>query len=379
MSVETVTLPISPDQIWGPDNPPLDGSQLYTYDDLINAPVGFMATDTRKLRYPGLEPGIDAYNPSGKADVRVWEHSVKPTPVVTARTEESRGAYNAVSRFCEYDARSGNLREIRGLRRLPWEDPTLQVTPDGLIIATGIHVVWNSRDTSRVDRLFNEVYVGDSLENLQYAGQFADGFKDDRVDPGVVYLRPQGGEYDEGKITYTVLEDDSTAALEDALRSGTPTRRDRVTGPGKEIVLDELCRMARFVGAAGIFAAGTWGGPNSILSLGQWNLVESHAATREPGSPPDYRIYEGFNMLHQPQTNEVRIFRPHLTVNDFPPAGAKTKALRRVFFTGGMYDVEVGPDYEIAGKTTGGLGDKEMCDSGFRTVRPLGELMASNA
>lgn len=354
--------------VWSTDNPPLDGSAQYTYADLQSAPAGFVTADGGKLFYPELEEGVDAYNPSGVAD-----------GAILVRTEEAKGAYKAVTRFCVLIGNS--VFELSDTLRRPWEDPTIQIERDAhgnsLYIATGVHVEWNEHDPTKIDRFYTEIYGGSALGDMTYWGQTVDGYKDLRSNNLALMMRPQGGEYQEGKMTYLKLED-APGALEDALRSGQTTAHSRSTGPGKEIVLDELARNARFVGAAGIFAANTWGGPNALVNLGNgWNLVASHAATRIQGMPPDYRIYDGFNMLHQPATNQVRIFRPHLSVANFPPAGAKTEALRRVFFTGGVYDIETSADYDISGKGTGGLGDKEMCHYSFYTIKPLGELMLS--
>lgn len=353
---------------WSADNPPLDGSGLYSYEDFCNAPVGFAATDTGKITYPALDEGLDAYNPSGVAE-----------GIILVRTEKAKGAYDAVTRFCRLIGNS--VFETSSTLRRPWEDPTIQVERDAygkpLYIATGVHVEWNIDDPTIVDRFYTEIYGGPSIGQMVYWGQSVDGHKDMRANSMAVMLRPQCNEFDQGKMTYVALED-TPGALEDALRSGQPTRRYRSDGPGKEIVLDELTRSAQFVGAAGIFASDTWGGPNSLINLGNgWNFVASHVATAIPGLPPDYRIYDGFNMLHRPASNQVHIFRPHLSVNDFPPSESKTEALRRVFFTGGVHDVQVTDDYGISGRGTGGIGDKEMCRYGFHSVKPLGGLMLS--
>ncbi len=369
-------------EVWSLEqNPPLDGSQLYTYEDFCAAPIGFELTSARKISYPGIEEGIDPYNPSGVADVRLAADSTDTTRVILSRTENGKGAYQAEARVCKFDEISGTMAEVPAFRRrrFSWEDPTLQTLANGLIIASGVHVVWNKHDPTKVDRLFTEIYGGRSMNELAYWGQTPDGHKDFRSDTGVVMIRPQGGEYDQGKMTYVPVEDEPEA-LEEALRSGSVTPRSRDTGEGKEVVLDELCRRAQFVGKLGIFAPGTWGGPTGIRRLGNgWNLVEAHAATAIPGLPPDYRIYEGFNMLHKPATNGVHIFRPYLAVERFPEAGAKTEALRQVFFSSAMHDVNIGPDYSVSGKGTGGLGDKEMCDYAFRSVRPLGDLVLREA
>lgn len=355
--------------------PPLVAShKLYTFDEIASAPVYFTSDgDPIQLYCTGLEEGKDGYNPSGIHHLKVHDSDSEPTAVTIIRTENSRGAYTAESRFCHYD-QSGELTEL-DIPRRPWEDAAICVLPDGTIVTSGVRVQWNKDDPNRLDRFFTEYYYGASLEQQVYLGQSPDGHKDSRLavinGQLILWTRPQQRKY-EGKIY-------STKLTIDELHAEPNDQGERIA----QAVYDQ----AEPVGA-GIFEDGTWGGPNGAVDIGDgWALVQCHAARRlwestnpentevEPTALSELMEYVAFMLLHHVETGTAYVFGPHATEPQFPLGGSKWPKVRTVVFPGGLHDVRLHPETTIEGMATYGLRDKDMYARHWRSVFPLAQLL----
>ena len=355
---------------------PLDAAErLYSYEDIQNAPNYFQLDGLPlQLHCRELEPENDGYNPSGIHLVKVHPADAAPTPVTIVRTEESRGAYSAESRFCRFEE-SGELIELP-LARRPWEDAAICVLPDDTIITSGVRVIWNADDPSRHDRFFTEYYHGPSLADQSYIGQSPDGHKDSRIavvdGQLIIWTRPQQRSF-EGKIHYTQLNS------VDELSGETNMDGERVAN-----AVYDRCQPV----GSGIFADGTWGGPNGAVDVGNgWALIQCHvsrrifesqalhAAVKDETPPAELLEYDGFMLLHHPRSGRAHIFGSHLSERDFPVGGAKWPKVRRVAFPGGLHEVEVTEEGHVAGKATVGLRDKDMYLVKWRTVNSLAKFL----
>lgn len=350
------------------------GQGLYRFDEIAAAPVYFTSDgDPIKLHCAGLEEDKDGYNPSGVHRIKVHAGDIEPTAVTIIRTELGNGAYAAESRFCHYEE-SGELTEL-DIPRRPWEDAAICVLPDGTIVTSGVRVLWNEADPTKLDRFFTEYYNGPSLEEQVYLGQSPDGHKDARlavIDNQLgLWTRPQQRS-SEGKIYFTKLDIEELHAEEN-------DRGERVA----QAVYDR----AKPVGA-GIFADGTWGGPNHAVDIGNgWALVHCHASRRlwesaitenadgTRGTLSVFMEYVAFMLLHHVETGTAYIFGPHATEQQFPSGGAKWPKVRTVLFPGGLHDVKLSPDAHVEGMATYGLRDKDMYARHWRTVLSLAGLL----
>lgn len=359
---------------------PLDaGERLYTYQDIRNAASYFeLSGEPERMICVGLEGDMDGYNPSALQRVKVHASDTETAQVTIVRTEAGEGAYAAESRFCLYDV-SGRLTEL-DIKRRPWEDAAICVLPDGRIVTSGVHVIWNKDDPKKVDRFFTEYYIGPSLEEQEYLGQSPDGHKDSRMatinGKLVLWTRPQQRNF-EGKIHSTIL-----GSIEEL--------RGKANEAG-EHVAQEVYDRAKPVGM-GIFAEGTWGGPNGAVDVGNgWALVECHVAQRQweggsvqrkgdlkQGVQDEIRIYDAFMLLHHPETGKAYIFGPHATEKQYPAGDAKWPFVRKVLFPGGPSEVEMSEDGNVEGLSTYGVRDKDMYTGRWRTVRSLARLLVSH-
>jgi len=355
---------------------PLDANAgLYTFWEIAAAPAYFaLDREMVQLRCAGIEADKDGYNPSGVQSVKVHSYDADKTAIVIVRTEEDEGAYSAESRFCRYQA-SGELVELDIARR-PWEDAAICVLADGTIVTSGVRAIWDKDDPTKLIRFFTEYYSGPTLDTQVYLGQSPDGHKDSRlaVIDGqiVIWTRPQQRSQ-EGKIHYTILNS-----------------IDELRGPSNEIgehVAQAVYDRCEPVGA-GIFADGTWGGPNGAVDVGGgWALVQCHVSHRlweaaisqkpegSTTSLSEVLRYDGFMLLHHPATGAAYIFGPHVSERQFPVGGAKWPKVRQVAFPGGLHDVRVFSDGNIEGRSTVGVRDKDMYAISWRTVHSLAKIL----
>lgn len=357
---------------------PLDASlQLYDFDDIKEAAPYFSLADRPvQLRCVGLEENCDGYNPSGIHDIKVFKDDDRYTKVAIVRTEKDSGAYSAESRFCRYDD-SGELTEIP-IERRPWEDAAVCTLADGRVVTSGVRVIWNEDDPTVHDRFFTEYYIGPTLDSQTYLGQSPDGHKDSRLsvidDQIVLWTRPQQRCF-EGKINYTTL--DSIEELQG--------ERNELG----EYVAQQVYDRCKPVGA-GVFAEGTWGGPNGVVDVGGgWALVQCHVSRAIPESltaqsehvhainAQHVLEYDGFMLLHHPSSGKAYIFGSHVSEKQFPQGDAKWPKVRKVAFPGGLHDVCIESNGNITGKATFGVRDKDMYMVRWKTASSLARFIFS--
>ena len=256
-----------------------------------------------KMQFEGVEEGYDVYNISAP-------FHVKERVFVTGRVEKTEVI--ADSQVMLFELVNGSWCLANEQPKFKMEDGFAAYIGEELIIG-GVEVFLNPTKEEPYHKGYRTIfYRGRDTTSLEQFATGPDGMKDIRLislpnGKIGVFTRPQGGQYNGGKIGYMEIDSLDDLKKKDILNNA-------------EIIEDQ-------------FPEGEWGGANElhILPDGRVGVIGHIAYQDEKG-----KHYYAMAFVYDPKTKSASPIKIIATRKNFPPGKAKTPELNDIIFPGGL-------------------------------------------